>query len=74
MYKASFMPFCRDNYETEDERMKAVADFVALALKNHQKMAIWDDGLTIVVEYDYAEPELGHALVWLDENEYVDIG
>lgn len=72
MFNPSYMPFFRENYENEDARLDAIRDFIGICLKNHQKMKIWDDGMTVVVEYDYAEPELSHELVWLDEDEFVE--
>ena len=72
--------FFSDNYtdfgETEPNdymRFSDIAEFIRIALKNGRVLKIWSDEYTVVVEYDYHDPELAeYSLEWIGENEYVE--
>ena len=77
--KVNSISFFRDDYtdfgETEPNTyamFSDIADFIRIALKNNRKMKIWSDEYTVVIEYDYADPELSeYSLEWVGEDEYV---
>ncbi len=72
--------FFKDNYTAwgEDEpneyaMFNDIAEFIRIALKNKRKLKVWSDEFTVVVEYDYADPELAEfSLEWIGEDEYVE--
>lgn len=76
--------FCRNDYEDEDpttgkkevnEYMmyEDIKNFLRIAIKNGYQCRIWDDGLTVVVEYDYQDRDLANSsLEWLSQDEYVE--
>lgn len=76
--------FCRNDYEDENlttgkkevnEYMmyEDIKDFLRIAIKNGYQCRIWDDGLTVVVEYDYLDRDLADSsLEWLSQDEYVE--
>jgi len=75
--------FCRDSYMeyydclnkkclNEAKLFEDISAFIKIATQNGYQMKIWDDGLTIVVEYNHQDETLSEvSLEWLDENEYV---
>lgn len=76
--KYNTISFCRSTYEDDKKEINEyslfedLTDFIRIAIKNEYQMKIFDDGLTIVVEYNYAEGSLsGVSLEWIGENEYI---
>lgn len=75
--------FCREDYtEYNDYLRKDVVDedamfedikaLVRVALKNDYQMKIWDDGMTITVEYEARDPALSEvSLEWIGVDEEV---
>ena len=81
--KYSTFTFCRDDYEEENKStgrrelneymmFEDIKEFIRLSIKNGYQCRIWDDGLTICVEYNYLDPDYGIRLEWLSEDEYVE--
>lgn len=81
--KFNTISFCRDDYKEYydclgkeevncDKMFDDIKEFIRIALRNGYQMRIWDDGLTIVVEFNYQDENMsGVGLEWLNENEYV---
>lgn len=84
--KFNTISFCRDDYKNmkkfrmpgeeilidEDLMLNDIRDFVRIAMKNGYQMRIWDDGLTVSIEYNYFDESIsGVSLEWLDENDAV---
>ena len=75
--------FCEENYkehysysdrkEVNETRMyEDITDFIRIAIKNGYQMKIGYDGMTVIIEYNYADEGMaGASLEWLGENEYV---
>ena len=56
----------------EYERMSDVSEFLRILLKNGYVVKLWDDGMTIGIEYNSGNREYGDPrLEWLSENEYI---
>ena len=83
--KFNTITFCRDDYVQPgivypgsvdqvdfDKMFDDISAFIRIALKNGYQMRVWGDGLTVAVEYQYADPSMcGVSLEWLDEDEYI---
>lgn len=73
--KYNTISFCREDYKDSGEydefsMWSDIQEFLRIAVKNGYQMKIWDDGMTIVIEYNFQDWELSGAdLVWLDEDE-----
>ena len=75
--------FCRETYkeyyeysgkkEVNESRMwDDIKDFLRIACINEYQIKITDDGCTVIIEYDYQNPEMCYAsLEWVGENDYV---
>lgn len=75
-YKYSCISFCLPEYEergeTEDDRSRDISDVLRILLKNGYQCRIWDDGMTICVEYNHLDESMsGVSLEWLGEDEYI---
>ena len=82
--KFNTISFCRESYKefydclgkksvNETKLFEDITAFIKVAIQNDYQMRIWDDGLTIVIEYNHQDESLsGVSLEWLDENEYVE--
>ncbi len=78
--------FCRDTYagnrrariedesrEYEKELFNDVKEFIRIATQNGYQCRVFDDGLTICVEYNYIDESMsGVSLEWLGEDEYIE--
>ena len=84
MEKYNTISFCRESYKeyyetlgrkeiNEAKLFDDITAFIKVAINNGYQMKIWDDGLTIVIEYNHQDEGLsGVTLEWLGENEYVE--
>lgn len=82
--KFNTISFCRDDYKeyydclekeevNYDKMFDDIKEFIRIALQNGYQMRIWDDGVTIVIEFNYQNESMsGVSLEWLDENEYIE--
>ena len=83
--KFNAISFCKESYKdfydclgkeslNETKLFEDIAAFIKVAIQNGYQMKIWNDGLTIVIEYNHQDESLsGASLEWLGENEYVMI-
>lgn len=83
MAKVNEITFCEEQYKRRDdvyrggkeyvdydEMFEDIKSFIQIAVKNDYQMKVWFDGLTVVVEYDYRDGDLGdYRLEWIDVNE-----
>lgn len=82
--KYSAICFCAQDYmkprdymgriEVDMDKMyNDISDFIRIAIHNGHQMKIWDDGLTVCIEYNYKDGNMsGVSLEWLGEDEYVE--
>ena len=80
--KFNVISFCRETYKercgyseeiNEIKMFDDIASFIQVALKNGYQMRIWDDGMTVVIEYNCQDESLGGvSLEWVGEDEYVE--
>lgn len=74
--KYNTIEFCREDYKDDGEHdefamWSDIQEFLRIAIKNGYQMKIWDDGETIVVEYNYRDELLSDiGLEWLDCDQY----
>lgn len=76
--KYNSITFCRGAYKNDKGELDEykmyddITSFIRIAINNNYQMKIIDDSYTIIIEYNYADPELQSAsLEWIGENEYV---
>ena len=81
--KFNTISFCRESYTeyydclnkkaiNDTKLFEDVTSFIKVAIQNGYQMRIYDDGVTIVIEYNYKDESLsGVSLEWLGEDEYV---
>ena len=75
--KFNSIAFCRDDYLTyndylerdcidEDALFEDVKSVIRIALKNGNQTRVWDDGCTVVVEFEHMDPDLADSiLMWV---------
>ena len=65
--------YSHKNEVNHTEMYEDILSFIRIAIKNGYQMRIWNDGLTTVIEYNYADENMsGVSLEWLGEDEYVE--
>lgn len=75
--KHNTFTFCENDYsqyghDGTKEMYADIGEFIRIAVKNGYKMAIWYDGMTVGVEYNYQDESLsGVSLEWIGDDEYV---
>ena len=82
--KYNTISFCQEDYReyntysnkqeiNESALWEDIATFLRIATKNGYQFKIWYDGTTIVVEYNYRDPEMGDStLEWVGADEYIE--
>ena len=80
--KCETFTFCPADYTSvvdheevcdENRLYDDIRDFIRLAIHSGYQMKIWEDGYTIIVEFNYRDESLsGTSLEWVGEDEYVE--
>ena len=77
--------FCRDSYMAfneylkrddvdEDAMFEDIKNAIRILMKNGNMARVYDDGITVAVEFDAVEPALSESrLVWVPVEKYDDV-
>lgn len=64
----------REDYDTKEDFANAVRDAVMVLLNNHYIMTVEDDGLVVVITYNYADSKYGCDYpYWLSPEEWENV-
>ena len=74
MNNINILEIDRDDYVTKEDFANAVRDAVMVLLNNHYIMTVEDDGLVVVITYNYADSQYGCDYpYWLSPEEWENV-